>query len=121
MNLSNIILILTLVKFTTAKRNVFDQILNTFEGEIERVHCVILMKTDDGGIPFGESTSIPIINMNINNLPDDIEPDANIIGGHYGNELKKVSKYEECFDHETHFTCHFFNFIVIMNFFPNSI
>ena len=96
MNLLTLTLILILIKFIAAKRNVFDQILKTFEGEIEKVHCVILMK-DDGGIPFEESTSVPIINVDINNLPGDIEPNANVIGGHYGNQLKKASKYEECF------------------------
>ena len=97
MNLLTLTLILILIKFIAAKRNVFDQILKTFEGEIEKVHCVILMKAD-GGIPFEESTSVPIINVDINNLPGDIEPNANIIGGHYGNQLKKASKYEECFE-----------------------
>ena len=97
MNLLKLTLILVLIKFIAAKRNVFDQILKTFEGEIEKVHCVILMKAD-GGIPFEESTSVPIINVDINNLPGDIEPNANIIGGHYGNQLKKASKYEECFE-----------------------
>ena len=96
MNLLTLTLILILIKFIAAKRNVFDQILKTFEGEIEKVHCVILMKAD-GGIPFEESTSVPIINVDINNLPGDIEPNANVIGGHYGNQLKKASKYEECF------------------------
>ena len=96
MNLLTLTLILILIKFIAAKRNVFDQILKTFEGEIEKVHCVILMKAD-GGIPFEESTSVPIINVDINNLPGAIQPNANIIGGHYGNQLKKASKYEECF------------------------
>ena len=67
MNLLTLTLILILIKFIAAKRNVFDQILKTFEGEIEKVHCVILMKAD-GGIPFEESTSVPIINVDINNF-----------------------------------------------------
>ena len=57
----------------------------------------MVLKARDSKIIFEES-SIPTIIMDLHDPPNDVEKNANIIGGHYGNEMKRASKYEDSFE-----------------------
>ena len=90
----NLILIMFVI---SVRGNIFDQILQTFKRKNEKVNCVMVIKGNDSQIVFEEAT-VPTIIMDLHDLPNDVEKNANIIGGHYGNELKRASKYEDSFD-----------------------
>ena len=90
----NLILIMFVI---SVRGNIFDLILQTFKRKNEKVNCVMVIKGNDSQIVFEEAT-VPTIIMDLHDLPNDVEKNANIIGGHYGNELKRASKYEDSFD-----------------------
>ena len=97
MSLLKLNLILIIFNIISANGNIFDKILQTFEGENEKINCVMVIKANDSKIVFEEAT-VPTIIMDLHDLPDDVEKNANVIGGHYGNEMKRASKYEDSFD-----------------------
>ena len=88
----NLILIVAF-NIISVRGNGFDQILQTFQGKNEKVNCVMVIKAKDSKITF-EDLSVPTIIMDLHDLPNDVEKNPNVIGGHYGNEMKRASKYE---------------------------
>ena len=92
-------LIILLQVSCTIEGTVFDKILQSFDDNGNACqNCVLIIKAG-GSIPFEEFPSVPTIIMDVTkNQTHNVKKNADLIGGHYGNEMKRVSKYLGSFD-----------------------
>ena len=74
----------------TCTSDVFNPVLESFLQDRNNVHCIIII-SDESMLAL-EEFSIPLIHMDLNDLPNEFNQTQDI-GGQYGNRLKKASKY----------------------------
>ena len=92
--------LIILLQVSTIKGTIFDKILQSFDenGGNAGLNCVLIIKAG-GSVPFDEFPSVPTIIMDVTkNQTHNVKKNADLIGGHYGNEMKRVSKYLGSFD-----------------------
>ena len=91
--------LIILLQVSTINGTLFDKILQSFDDNGNAgQNCVLIIKAG-GSIPFEEFPSVPTIIMDVTkNQTHNVKKNADLIGGHYGNEMKRVSKYMGSFD-----------------------